>query len=177
MQSDDWFTLAELTNRLGALVWVEENLANVLDQWVACESEASAAIHFATAGSHHRWHGEVIRGCLPTSPRLDAVNMILAPTSGWEQSVSTLSAIVEPDATEARLKALVKVVNPWLDREIGALLDLSRPISDAAMMRWLNFTTIDHDHDGEVAEMLLAAQASKAARFDDHRVISGLDLS
>lgn len=177
MQSDNWFTLAELTGRLGALVWVEESLASVLEQWVGCEVEASAAVHFATAGAHHRWHGDVIRRCLPTSPRLDAANMVRPPTAGWEQSVATLASLVDPYAASTRLKALAKVVNPWLDREIGALLDLGRPVSDAAMMRWLRFVTIDHDHDSDATDMLLTSQASKATRFDDHLIVSGLNLS
>jgi hypothetical protein len=71
---------------------------------------------------------------------------------------------------------LVKVIDPWLEREIGALHDLSRPISDAAMMRWLRFVSLDHRDDGVSAASLLTSQASMAVSVDGHRVVASLDL-
>ena len=177
MDDDEWFTLAELTGRLGALVWVEESLAGVLDQWSRFDVESRAAIYFATAASHHRWHGQTLRTCLPTSPQLDADASVVPPTTGWKTTVEKLVSLREPEATGARLKSLVKVVHPWLDREVGALRDLSRPVSDAAVMRWLRFVAIDHTDDNEAAEQLLAAFASRAVRFDEHQLVNSLDLT
>jgi hypothetical protein len=176
MRGDDWFTLAELTERLGGLVWVEEQLAELLSSWASVEASASVAVVLATASSHHRWHAEVVRGCLPTSPRLREVEVVCAPTAGWENAIATLSALTEVNATLPRLKALVKVIDPWIEREIGALRELSRPISDAAMMRWLRFVSLDHDDDGAATASLLTSQASAAVWVNDHRVVASLDL-
>ena len=176
MHGDDWFTLAELTERLGGLVWVEEQLSQLLAGWAANEASAPAAIFFATAGGHHAWHAQVVRGCLPTSPRLTEHDVVVAPTRGWTRTITTLGTLTDAGATLPRLKALVKVIDPWLDREIGALVDVARPISDAAMMRWLRFITIDHHDDGQAAALLTASTASNTTYVDDHRLIAGLEL-
>ena len=176
MRGDDWFTLAELTERLGGLVWVEEQLAELLASWAMVEASASVAVVFATTSGHHKWHAEVVRQCLPTSPGLREIEVVCAPTAGWENAIATLSALTEVNATLPRLKALVKVIDPWLEREIGALHDLSRPISDAAMMRWLRFVSLDHHDDGVSASSLLTSQASIAVSVDGHRVVASLDL-
>ena len=176
MHGDDWFTLAELTERLGGLVWVEEQLSQLLAGWAANEASAPAAIFFAIAGGHHAWHAQVVRGCLPTSPRLTEHDVVVAPAIGWTRTITTLGTLTDAGATLPRLKALVKVIDPWLDREIGALLDLARPISDAAMMRWLRFITIDHHDDGQAAALLTASTASNTTYVDDHRLIAGLEL-
>ena len=127
MHGDDWFTLAELTERLGGLVWVEEQLSQLLAGWAANEASAPAAIFFATAGGHHAWHAQVVRGCLPTSPRLTEHDVVVAPTIGWTRTITTLGTLTDAGATLPRLKALVKVIDPWLDREIGALVDCGPP--------------------------------------------------
>ena len=176
MHGDDWFTLAELTERLGGLVWVEEQLSQLLAGWAANEASAPAAIFFATAGGHHAWHAQVVRGCLPTSPRLTEHDVVVAPAIGWTRTITTLGTLTDAGATLPRLKALVKVIDPWLDREIGALVDVARPISDAAMMRWLRFITIDHHDDGQAAALLTASTASNTTYVDDHRLIAGLEL-
>ena len=176
MHGDDWFTLAELTERLGGLVWVEEQLSQLLAGWAANEASAPAAIFFATAGGHHAWRAQVVRGCLPTSPRLTEHDVVVAPAIGWTRTITTLGTLTDAGATLPRLKALVKVIDPWLDREIGALVDVARPISDAAMMRWLRFITIDHHDDGQAAALLTASTASNTTYVDDHRLIAGLEL-
>jgi hypothetical protein len=176
VHGDDWFTLAELTERLGGLVWVEEQLSQLLTGWAANEASASAAIFFATAGGHHAWHAEVVRGCLPTSPSLTDHEVVVAPTNGWTRTITTLATLTDAEATLPRLKAVVKVIDPWLDREIGALVDLARPISDAAMMRWLRFVNLDHHDDNQAAALLTASSVSNTTYVDDHRLIAGLEL-
>lgn len=177
MDDDDWFSLAELTTRLGGLVWAEEQLGELLAGWSKIDASAPVAIAFASAGGHHRWHGEVIRACLPTSPQLNADDAVRAPTPGWAQSIETLRNLNDPDATVARLRALTKVIDPWLHREIAVLLDLSRPVSDASMQRWLRFTTLDHGDDGDLIHQLLAARSAEPTRFEDHATLATLDLS
>jgi len=178
MDGDDWFTLAELTERLGGLVWVEEQLAELLANWASTEEVASAAVFFATTSRHHQWHAQVVRDCLPTSPRLLISQVVRAPTVGWERAIVSLGELSRGNGTVPRLKALAKVIDPWLDREIGALGDVARPVSDAAMMRWLRFVSLDHHDDAAAAGLLSSSHASSsAASVEDHRLISSLDLA
>ena len=162
---------------MGGLVWVESQLATIMRSWSQIEVEASVAVGFATIAGHHQWHSEVIEACLPTSPALDAEAAVSAPTEGWEAATQRLAALTDPDATTARLKAVVRVVDPWLSREIGALQELARPVSDAPMQRWLRFVSIDHDDDGEWASKLLTRGGNDVIGFDEHVLIGELDLS
>lgn len=176
MDDEEWFTLAELTERLGGLVWVEEQVASLLAAWAEVDADPAARVHFFTTGRHHRWHAEVLLAGLATSPQLRDPDVVRSPTVGWTRTIDTLSGVRSPDATTARLKAFVKVIDPWLDREIGALVELARPVSDAAMLRWLRFVAIDHADDGDHAELLLAAHASDAVSFDEHLLVHDLSL-
>lgn len=176
MDDSEWFTLAELAQRLGGLVWVEDQLASLLEAWSQCDQHAPAAVAFARASGHHRWHAEVVRSCLPTSPQLLETEMVAAPTKGWQHSMDTLNAIVEADRTAVRVRALHKVLNPWIEREQSALLDLARPVSDAPLIRWLNFVAIDHRHDETAMAELVAQLSSETVRFDDHVVVNDLSL-
>jgi len=173
----DWFSLQELTGRLGSVVWVESALADVTEQWSRIEAHAGAAVLFASTSGHHRWHAQIVRDCLPTSPQLQAEQAVRPPTDGWKNAVEVLASIAEPDATSTRLRALAKIVDPWLDREVGALVDLARPVSDAAMIRWLRFLSIDHHDDGEAVAQMLAARAGEAVGFDGHVLLHSIDLS
>jgi len=163
--------------RLGGLVWVESQLAELYQLWSQIEAHAPAAVFFATAGSHHSWHAEVVGDCLPTSPALGAQNAIQAPTKGWRSAISILGSLTGPDTTTPRLKAINKFIDPWLDREIGALVELARPVSDAPMMRWLRFVSIDHHDDGDAVSAMLAARSGEAVRFDDHVMLGEIDLT
>ena len=177
MQDDDWFSLAELTQRLGALVWVEGQVAELLVGWSRIEAAGSVALAFRATGGHHQWHAEILTDCLPTSPLLEPKDAVRPPTTGWQKAVETLSSLTDPEATAARLRSMVKVVDPWLEREIGSLTELARPVSDASMSRWLRFVSLDHADDGEALFHLLAARSSEPTRFEDHALVSALDLN
>ena len=177
MHDDEWFPLQELTQRLGGLVWVERRLAELASEWSRIDASAPAAVAFAALGGHHAWHAEIINQCLPTSPALAAGEVIEAPTAGWQRAVDTLRTLDAPDATTTRLKALVRVVDPWLARELGALTELANPVSDAAMTRWLRFAMLDHHDDGDATIRLLTNRSGEAVTLDEHAVLSELDLS
>lgn len=177
MDDDDWFPLAELTERLGGLAWVEQSVGDVLAGWTRHEADPAAAVFFGTTARHHQWHAEIVLSCLPTSPALLEQDPVRPPTQGWQRAVNALSTVVAPNSTATRLRAIVRTIDPWLQREIEALTVLARPVSDAAMQRWLRFVRIDHDDDGEVAAQLLANRADEAVQLDDHQLLQQLDLS
>jgi len=176
MHGDDWFTFAELSQRLGALVWVEDQLASVLASWSELEPHPASAVLFATVSGHHLWHADIVRSCLPTSPQLRQVEVVQPPTSGWARAVESLQSFTDADDTSIRLGSLVKVIDPWIAKEESALLGLARPISDAAFSRWLRFAAIDHHDDAARAKELLAMHSADATRFDDHVRIGRLRL-
>ena len=173
---DEWFPLEELSGRIGALVWVEERLFEVVGEWSSTEPVHAAAVVFAATSGHHGWHSQLLRDCLPTAVQLQEPPLVRPPTAGWESSIATMRALVGEDATSARLASLTKVVDPWLAREIGALLDLSRPTSDAAIARWLRFVEIDHQDDGLATAQVLDELQANIVSFRGRALAAELDL-
>ncbi|MEM7095195.1 MAG: hypothetical protein AAF567_19510 [Actinomycetota bacterium] len=174
--TDDWFPLAELGERLAGLVWVERRIGELLDAWSRIESHAGASIAFAGAAAHHYWHAEILEDCLPTSDALRETTRPRPPTQGWDDAISLLGALTEPDRTAARVAAVVREAYPWLLRETTALLEFCRPIADAHVMRWLRFIEIDHHDDSVALAELLAAVQSNAVDLADRSVLAQIDL-
>jgi len=170
----DWFPLDELTTRLGALTWVEQQLADVLDGWVATTPEAAAAVAFARTSRHHQWHSELLVEVLATSPQLEAHDRIVAPTTGWQRAIDQLRAV---DDTQARLNAVARLIAPWLDREVGAIRDLANPVSDADHDRILGFVSLDHQADHAKIDELSAAYQQRPVDLSQRREIAEIDLS
>gem|GEM_PF-887190 len=169
MSEDDWFPLAELTSRLGALAWVEHAVGEVLCGWSITEPDPGIAIFFDTCGRHHLWHAQVVRGCLPSYESLVGDEAEHPPTSGWTDALDAMAMLGDPAFTGARLQVLVKAIDPWLTRELGVLVDLANPVSDAAVTRWLRFVMIDHSDDEASARVLLAGRADDAVSLEAHQ--------
>lgn len=175
--TDDWFPLAELIERLAALVWVEKAMADLLDGWSRIEAHDRACAVFARAAAHHRWHADTIAGIVPTSPRLAEAATPHPPTSQWQAAIASLAELDAPDRTATRLAALVRELNPWLARETAALVDCAQPIADSALVRWLRFIEIDHHDDGSAVAELLNTLATNTVDMRDYELIASIELT
>ena len=173
---DDWFPLEELTQRIAALVWVERALADLYERWSTVESHSGARILLAQASRHHAWHAEVLGECLPTSPQLAGDATPTAPTQGWADALTTLTAIDGESESPARIAAVVRELDPWLARETTALLDLARPVADAHLTRWLRFVEIDHHEDSKAMAALLDALQANTISLHDRTLLNRIDL-
>lgn len=176
MSDDDWFPLNELTARLAELVWVETAVADVFDAWSACEADGESAQAFRIAAGHHRWHSEVLTRCLPTSDQLADRCRPKPPTAGWETATAMLHELVDPDQSSTRLTVAVREIDPWLDRECSALLDLLRPIADAPLLRWLRFIVDDHQRDHAPLSDRLGALQGNTVQLGDRALLDRIDL-
>jgi len=173
-----WFPLIESTGRVAQLIWVERQLGFVLDAWSRSEAHAQSCLMFARNAEHHRWHAEILEGCLPTTPELAAHAAIRPPNDAWESAVAALRSLDGSDRSLVRLLALVREIDPWLSRETGALLALLRPIADGALIRWLRFVVIDHEAHATEGEALLAVlQADQVVQLADRRLIAAINLT
>ena len=177
MSDDDWFPLDELAGRLAELVWVENAVADVFAAWSIHEADAASALAFRVAAGHHRWHGEVLAGCLPTSAQLAEQCRPKPPTAGWEAAIDVLHGLAEPDQSSTRLTVAVRKIEPWLERECSALLQVLRPIADAALLRWLRFIVDDHQRDhAPLSERLVALQGN-TVQLGDRALLERIDLT
>ena len=175
--SDEWFSLVELTSRLGGLVWIEKQLAEVVGTWSGADANPRAQVLFAEASRHHGWHAEIVGGCLPTSEDLNPQAAVRAPTQGWGHAVDQLGNLSDPESTVGRLLALTRVVDPWIARETGALVDLANPVSDRAMTRWFRFVDLDHDVDHDQMVELVNELQADTISLGDRTILHSFDLS
>jgi len=165
---EDWFPLVELTARLGALAWAEQAVGDCLQKWSAIEPDPVIAVFFDTAGRHHQWHAHVIRDCLPAYESLRENEPEQPPSPGWAAAIDAMGSLHDPDSTAARLRVLAKSIDPWFERELGMLMELANPVSDAGVSRWLRFVTLDHAEDGARAAVFLSNRSDDAVRLEDH---------
>lgn len=172
--NDDWFTFDEATTRLAALVWVEQQLVDVLELWAMSSADAAATVAFGRAARHHEWHASLLVEALATSPQLDASARIVAPTSGWTAAATKLKAL---ESVDVRLTAVERIVEPWLEREIGALRDLANRVSDRDHDRLLGFVSLDHTADHAEIRELLAERSQAAIDLDDRRELAEITLT
>lgn len=176
MSDDDWFPLDELSARLAELVWVETAVADVFAAWSTHEADAASALAFRVAAGHHRWHADVLAGCLPTSAQLAETCRPKPPTPGWEAAIDVLHELVAPDQSSARLTVAVRKIEPWLERECSALLELLRPVADAALLRWLRFIVDDHQRDHAPLSARRAALQGNTVQLGDRALLDRIDL-
>lgn len=174
---DSWFPFEELAERIAALVWVEQSLADLFEAWSSAEVHSGARILLAQTGRHHAWHAQVLSECLPTSPELADRAMPRRPTQGWADAIALLRSIVDGDQSPVRIAAVVRELDPWLVRETSALLDLARPVADAHLTRWLRFIEIDHHDDATSMAALLDVLQANTVSLHDRSLLSQIDLT
>ncbi len=170
---DDWFALSELTLRLGGLIWVEEAVGSLLREWTADEPHVGARLAFSETGTHHAWHGEILRGLLATSPALRSTYSVRPPTENWKRAVDELTPVSE---TATRLLVVTRALHPWLDREFAALCDLSVQTSDRPLVRQLGFAALDHGHDTRVIADVAETVTGGVVPLGATRLVSSLGL-
>lgn len=171
----EWFTLSELTERLAQLIWVAESMAEIFDGWTTVESRHRNVILFAEASGHHRWHGEILRRCLPTAEQLELEKRIIAPAH-WQPATEAMRTLDAVDDAHIRLLVLAREIYPWLTREVGALLDIASPHSDGHVLRWLRFISIDHDGHRHRIAALLSDFDAESSRLSDRSVLAQVQL-
>ena len=102
--------------------------------------------------------------------------MTCAPTDGWASAVDSLRSFSGDEATLARLTSLVRVVDPWVALEVGALLDVSSSVSDGGVVRWMQFAELDHEHDGFATAELLDELQANTVSFTSRAAVAALEL-
>lgn len=171
----DWFSLAELATRIGQLIWVEEHLADLLASWSTNDVHHRAAELFAATSGHHAWHAQVLRDQLPTSPQLVEASAVAPPTVGWSDTIATLADLTG-EQTALRLTVWLELLDPWIEREVEALVTCTPPVSEAALHRWLRFCTIDHVDDTTIAAALATQLRSNTTSLTDRSFLLALNL-
>ncbi len=171
--NDRWFPLVELAGRIGGLIWVEQQLFELLGAWATDETDVASKLLFAETGRHHGWHAQLLTEALPTSPELLDRSLISAPSDGWVSAPSQLRRL---QGAGVRIRALERVLNPWVDREIAALQDLAVPSSDRPSTRLLNIVGFDHRRDQSECERVTEKRNSDVVDLDMQRLLASIDL-
>lgn len=125
---------------VGAYVWVERRLFEVLGGFAGTETLPAAALFFDVRAQHHAWHAVLLAEQLPEVPGLDHDALTVPPASGAAQALGSLAAA--PEAV-GRLAGLVRVVLPRLVAGYRTHLALVAPVADAPLERALRLVVHD----------------------------------
>ncbi|MBI2710788.1 MAG: hypothetical protein HYX34_14005 [Actinobacteria bacterium] len=147
--------LAETARRLGRHAWLELRLFEVVGGWVGAERDPAAKVAYSRWSAHHAWHGELLRGLLPTVAELPAGELVAPAGREVAELADALQAMDDPDHTVERLAACARVVLPRLVSAARAHLGRTSEIADQPVRRVLRLLLGDEEPDWHEAEALL----------------------
>jgi hypothetical protein len=137
-------TLDESARRLGALVWTERRLFELLGGWVVSTPEPAVKLAFARTSRRHGDHAITLGGLLPDTRDHDPEAFVAPPAGGDD----ALAAAAAAGATAERLDAVEAGIAPV---HLGAL---EAYLADTAAVR-----------DGPAIRVIGAVLAEDAAAF------------
>jgi hypothetical protein len=160
-------TLGETAARLGRLRWLELRVYEVMGGWVASTREPEAKVLLAEQCYHHAWHADVWGERFPSGYGLELDE---ATGPGGPALAGALDRIAALASTADRLTALYQVVLPRKIVAYREWRERANPVSDAALVRWLQLVLSDEVEDWQRGEVLLqrllasTASVERAAR-------------
>lgn len=137
---------------VGAYVWVERRLFEILGGFVAAETVPAAVLFFDARAQHHAWHAGLLAEQLPLLPGIGHDTLTVAPNAGV---ASALDGLAGATGALGRLAGLARVVLPRLLQGYRAHLDRTAPVADAPLSRVLDLVVHDEAGDLREAEALL----------------------
>lgn len=132
--------IASTIARLGAYVWIEARLFEVVGRWVTSTPEPEAKVYFGALTAELARHAELWHERLPQLRELSRESLVVAP---GPRSVTAMDALASVEGTASRLEALGILLDQLLGLYAGHERD-SAPIRDAPMLRTMAMVRADH---------------------------------
>lgn len=177
----DPLTFLESSRRLGAYLWIESRLYEVVGSWAREAPEPEAKVLFDLLSSHHSWRADLWAGHMPRLKEIDLAELVRAPTPALEETLNWLEAPSETAGgvtprggsgeTESLMIAHGRVILPRLAAVYRRHLARTSPASDAPLIRSLNIAASDISDDWAEEERALQgiSEASGIDRDVDER--------
>jgi hypothetical protein len=124
-------TIDDSARRLGALVWTERRLFEILGGWVQETPEAAVKVTFARVSRHHGEHAVAVASLLPATREHDPEASV-HPEVDAEAAVAVAAAC---GSTAERLHAVTDRVGAGHLRALAAYLADAAPVRDAPGIR------------------------------------------
>ncbi|GMU78528.1 MAG: hypothetical protein AMXMBFR46_13230 [Acidimicrobiia bacterium] len=151
-------TLADTTRWLVRARWLEHRCFEVLGGWVRSTPEPEVKLTFARQSHHHAWHAELFDRVVPeangfvTDAEEDAGD-------AWRDFMTELAGL---ETTADRLVGAYALLVPGKLAEYEHWLEVSDPVRDAPLRRWLHFVVSDEQADLVEGRALLDATGATA---------------
>ena len=140
-------TIDESARRLGAIVWSERRLFEVMGGWVTSTPEPLVKLAFARHSRLHAAHASTLEAVLPETRDHDPAALVKAVDS---EGAARVEALAAGATTELRLEALVDELLP------GRLGACENFLADASSVR-----------DGPAIRALMFVLAEERAELTD----------
>jgi hypothetical protein len=169
-------TLQDTAAWLGRSRWIETRLYEVMGGWVPSTANPEVKALLAAQCYHHAWHAEVWEGLFPTGYGMDLDEATSATSPELVSLFHHLAGCVEP---EARLAALYRAVLPRKIAAYRTWRSRANPVTDGALVRWLQLVLVDEVDDWQAGEfalqqVLMSPEAVKRATSAQSEVETSL---
>jgi hypothetical protein len=145
---------------VGAYLWIERRLFEILGSWVISEPVPEARLMFDVYSQQHGWHAELWAERLPVLDRLDPASVTHPPSAEVDRLLVLLTGGAPGQEAAAggtllRLVGLARVVLPRLIAGYGLHLRRSAPVADGPVVRSLRLVIRDEIEAWEATETLV----------------------
>lgn len=157
-------TLHETARRVGALVWLEQRLFEVLGGWTGDEPDLEARALFGTHSRHAAWRAGQLAEHLPDLHDL-APGECIRPAR--DELTAAVSGVQELGVTPARLLGVHQILLPSLASAYAHDWERLSPIADGPLRRTLAMVGRDALEDAAAGDALRSARLGRADDVDE----------
>jgi hypothetical protein len=127
-------TIDEAARRLGAIVWLERRLFEVLGAWSVSTTEDAVKLALARRSVHHGTHATAVTSVLPET-RDHRLEQLVRPLHPGTDAL--VAAIASREGSAARVAGLVDELLPRQLEACEAFLEEASPVRDGPAIRVL----------------------------------------
>ena len=132
--------IASTITRLGAYVWIEARLFEVVGGWVTSTPEPAVTVYFGALTAEIAGHAQLWHERLPQLREVSRESLVVAP---GPRSVAAMDALALVEGSVPRLEALGLIADHLLGLYAGHERHAS-PVRDAPMLRTVTIVSADH---------------------------------
>ncbi|MCB1248851.1 MAG: hypothetical protein R2699_07745 [Acidimicrobiales bacterium] len=160
------FGIEAMARRVGAYVWVERRLFEVLGAWTPVVPELDVKLRLAVHSAHHAERADRFYARLPELRELPADDVCVPTTAAVASLVDAVAAADDPSATIEKLVGVYRVLLPHLIAVYSFHLANTATVADEPLARTLRHVITDATDDWRDGELLIQARIADAVAVD-----------
>ncbi len=160
------FGIEAMARRVGAYVWVERRLFEVLGTWTPAVPELDVKLRLAVHSAHHAERADRFYARLPELRELPADDVCVPASAAVASLVDAVAGTDDPSTTIEKLVGVYRVLLPHLIAVYSFHLANTATVADEPLARTLRHAIADATDDWRDGELLTQVHLVDAAAVD-----------